>query len=437
MEPEQHGTSYVEMFSLVVTLLNEWMSCVLQEHPEYRILYKCTISQLVKENENLKHKLDEALGRINSLEKRLIFYKSSLSINRSDVATVLVQAYSDLAELRQDEECHSLLRKFLTEEILDNLIELKTETFSSTLLDCTQAGLLVHSSCVGLFAADPECYDVFAPLFEPIIHDCHRGLKDNFVHPESDWGIVSSLSHSDEIRLYIEKCMISCSRSLEFQPFFPKMNKKQYIYVMETVRAVLENFCGKFAPGSFYALEAVDEDTKARLKGEGFMFDEGDEAEQAAGSTNYWPTGRAVYVSQNKSFFTNINHKHHIQFGCIRRDGDMKKTFEQMAFYGKIFEDQLPCVRHPKYGWLTPYPTLLGNGMEIRARIRLKKLPVNVGKFEAILKESNLKLADQVITSNYIFCDLRNTRCIGVTEFDAMQAFIAGIENIIRNETEM
>lgn len=433
MEPEQHGASYVEMFSSVVTLLNEWMSYVLQEQPDHRILYRHTVSQLVKENENLKRKLDEALRRINSLERMNSFYRSSFSSS----LTVLVQAYSDLAELHLDEECHSLLKKCLTEEILNNLIELKTETFSSTLLDCMQAGLLVHSSNVGLFAADPECYDVFAPIFDPIIQDCHRGLGDNFVHPELDWGIVSALSHADELHLYMEKCMIFCSRSLELQPFFPKMKKKHYIYVMETVRAVLENFCGKFVPGSFYALEAVDEDTKARLKGEGFMFDEGDETERAAGSSNYWPTGRAVYVSHDKSFFTYINYNHHIQFGCIRKDGDLKKLFEQISSYGKVFDDQLPCVRHPKYGWLTPYPTLLGTGMEIRARIRLKKLPVNAEKFEAILKESDLKLADQAITSNYVSCDLRNTRCTGMTEFGAMQAFIAGIENIIRIETQM
>lgn len=435
MESKQDVSNYIEIFNVIVALLNDLMSFVLQEQPDYQILY--SVSDLVEENRNLKYQLNEALLRIGLLEKRLSLYKSSIDVAYSDAATAAIQAYSDLERLKRDEECRSLLKKYLTAEILDKLIELETDTFGSTLFDCMQSGIVVHCAAIGLFAADSDCYNVFSLLFDPIIRDCHPGLSDNFVHPTLDWGDPSGLCFPNEMYLCIDKCSILCSRSLQLQPFFPKMKKKHYVYVIEAVRRVLEKFCGKYQPGSFYAFEAIDEDTKARLKGEGFMFDEGDEIEQAAGSSNHWPTGRAVYVSQDKTFVTYINYKNHIQFGCIQKDGDLKKMYLQMVTYSRIFDEKLSCVRHPKYGWLTASPALLGNSLEIEARIKLVKLPAETKKFFDILHKSNLKIVEKVATSNSVFCDLRNTRCLGITESDAMQLFSAGIENIIRAEKEM
>lgn len=392
----------------------------------------------MEENNYLETDLKKALMQISSLEKRLSFYRSRSSANMIDNGTApAIMAYSGLKMLKQNKDCHSLLKKYLTETILDSLIELETKTFSSTLLDCMQSGILVHSSTIGLFAADSDCYDVFAPVFDPIIRECHPGLSNDFIHPILDWGDASKLCYSDEMLLYVENSLISCNRSLESLPFFPKMEEKHYIYAIEAIRTVLENNCGKYQPGLFYALEALDEETKARLKAEGLVFDKGDEAKQAAGSSRHWPTGRAVYFSQDRSFVTYVNYKNHIQFGCVRKDGDLKKMYEQMVNYGRIFDEHLPCVRHSKYGWLTASPSLLGNSLEIRARIRLVKLPTKKEKFHEILQKSNLKLAEQVATPSYVICELKNTRCLGLTEFDAMQAFSAGIEKVIRAEKEM
>lgn len=431
-----NGIHYVEIFNKIIVILNDILNYVLQEDPDTRMV--CAVSDLVKENDNLKQKLNDALARVNLLEKRLWFFKCSInSIDKDGCASTVIRSYSDLETLKQDDGCNSLLKKYLTEEVLDNLIELETGTFNSTISHCIQMGILMHGSSIGLFAADADCYTVFAELFDPIIHDCHPDLSFDFMHPELNWGDPNSLFFSDEMHLYMEKCFIFCSRSLEMQPFFPKMKEKHYIHVIEAIRTILENFCGRYSPGSFYALEAVDEDTRARLKGEGFMFDIGDEEYQAAGSSRHWPIGRAVYISQDKSFVTYINHKNHIRFGCIQKDGNLKKMYEQFVNYGRIFDERLPCARHPKYGWLTASPTLLGNTLEIQARIRLIKLPKEIKKFDEILEKSNLKLAEQVTTANHIFCELRSTRCLGLTEFDTIQMFSAGIENVIRAEREM
>lgn len=434
-ELAQDGTNYVDILQSIIAITEDLMGFILQELPETQFLYAG--SNVIEENYNLKRQLDDAFERIHSLERRLRLFRSNIDLHDTTASAAVIEVYSDLEMLQQDEDCHSLLKKNLTEQIIDNLIEVRTKTFNSTLMDCVQSGFRMHSSTIGLIAADSECFDDFALLFDPIIRDCHSGLSIDFAQPPLDWGNPSALNCSDAMQLYIEKCGIFCSRSLKMQPFFPIMKEKNYVNVMEIIRPVIDNLFSQIFPGSFHALEAIDEDTKARLKGEGFMFDEGDETAQATGSSNHWPTGRAVYISQDKSFVVYINHKNHIRFGCVRNDGDFAKLYEQMVICGKSFDEYLPCARHPKYGWLTASPALLGTSLEIIARVRLAKLPQNIQKFNEILSKSNLKLVDQVSMSKHIFCEVRNTNCLGFSEFDTMAAFVAGINDIISAEIEM
>lgn len=54
-----------------------------------------------------------------------------------------------------------------------------------------------HDSGVGIYAPDAESYTVFAPIFDPIIEDYHKGFKSTDKHPERDWGDVDSLADLD------------------------------------------------------------------------------------------------------------------------------------------------------------------------------------------------------------------------------------------------
>ena len=99
----------------------------------------------------------------------------------------------------------SLLKKYLTKEIFDQLKTKKT-SFGSTLLDVIQSGVENLDSGVGIYAPDAEAYTVFADLFDPIIEDYHGGFKKTDKHPPKDFGDVDTLGNLDptvSIRLNI------------------------------------------------------------------------------------------------------------------------------------------------------------------------------------------------------------------------------------------
>ena len=102
-----------------------------------------------------------------------------------------------IAKLRADPACHSLLKEALTEDILEEIKELKTSSFGSTLKDVIQSGVENADSGIGVYAPDAEAYIVFAPLFNPIIMAYHGGFGPEDVHPTSDFGTTDHLVDLD------------------------------------------------------------------------------------------------------------------------------------------------------------------------------------------------------------------------------------------------
>lgn len=110
-------------------------------------------------------------------------------------AAVLDKLESGYAKLAESDS-KSLLKKYLTKEIFDQLKTRKT-SFGSTLLDIIQSGLENHDSGVGIYAPDAEAYTVFAEIFDPIIDDYHGGFKKTDKHPPKDFGDVDYFGNLD------------------------------------------------------------------------------------------------------------------------------------------------------------------------------------------------------------------------------------------------
>lgn len=110
-------------------------------------------------------------------------------------AAVLDKLESGHAKLAESDS-KSLLKKYLTKEVFDQLKTKKT-SFGSTLLDVIQSGLENHDSGVGIYAPDAEAYTVFAEIFDPIIDDYHGGFKKSDKHPPKDFGDVDYFGNLD------------------------------------------------------------------------------------------------------------------------------------------------------------------------------------------------------------------------------------------------
>ena len=115
-------------------------------------------------------------------------------------------------KLQGDDNCHSLLKKHLTQNVLDDLKNKKTSTFNSTMRDVIQSGVENLDSGIGVYAPDAEAYVVFAALFDPIIEEYHGGFSKDKVHPPSDLGDPSVFGDLDPEKKY-DKLIFRCASS--------------------------------------------------------------------------------------------------------------------------------------------------------------------------------------------------------------------------------
>merc|ERR1712135_9243 len=180
--------------------------------------------------------------------------RSTQSLKMVDAA-VQEKLEAGFAKLQAADNCKSLLKKYLTREVLDKTKDLKT-SFGSTLLDVVQSGMENLDSGVGVYAPDAESYSLFADLFDPIIEDYHTGFKSGDKHPARDFGDVETLGNLDPEGQYIISTRVRCGRSMEGYPFNPCLNEAQQ--------------------------QLIDDH---------FLFKEGDRFLQAANACRYWPTG--------------------------------------------------------------------------------------------------------------------------------------------------
>jgi hypothetical protein len=102
-----------------------------------------------------------------------------------DAATIkkIEDAYKSL---QSHPECKSLLKKYLTKDVVDKCKGKKTK-LGATLYDVIRSGVMNLDSGIGAYAPDAESYTTFAPLFDGIIQEYH-GFSPKDRQPPVDLG---------------------------------------------------------------------------------------------------------------------------------------------------------------------------------------------------------------------------------------------------------
>ena len=76
----------------------------------------------------------------------------------------------------------SLMAKYLTPEIWDELKDHQTAKGHWSLARAINTGCVNEDSTIGLHAGDIDTYTDFAKLFDPVIKDCHGGYGPDQKH---------------------------------------------------------------------------------------------------------------------------------------------------------------------------------------------------------------------------------------------------------------
>ncbi|XP_045449392.1 arginine kinase [Melitaea cinxia] len=350
------------------------------------------------------------------------------------VLEVLEAGFSKL----QASDSKSLLKKYLTREVFDNLKNKKT-SFGSTLLDVIQSGIENLDSGVGIYAPDAEAYTVFADLFDLIIEDYHNGFKKTDKHPPKNWGDVETLGNLDPTSEFIVSTRVRCGRSMEGYPFNPCLTEAQYKEMEEKVSSTLSGLEGELK-GTFYPLTGMSKETQQQLIDDHFLFKEGDRFLQAANACRFWPTGRGIYHNENKTFLVWCNEEDHLRIISMQMGGDLKQVYKRLVTAVNDIEKRIPFSHNDRLGFLTFCPTNLGTTVRASVHIKLPKLAADKAKLEEVAAKYHLQVrgtrGEHTEAEGGVY-DISNKRRMGLTEYEAVKEMYDGIAELIKIEKSL
>ncbi|XP_068150868.1 arginine kinase 1 isoform X3 [Drosophila tropicalis] len=353
-------------------------------------------------------------------------------------AAVLAKLEEGYAKLAASDS-KSLLKKYLTKEVFDNLKNKVTPTFKSTLLDVIQSGLENHDSGVGIYAPDAEAYTVFAELFDPIIEDYHGGFKKTDKHPASNFGDVSTFGNVDPTNEYVISTRVRCGRSMQGYPFNPCLTEAQYKEMEGKVSSTLSGLEGELK-GKFYPLTGMEKAVQQQLIDDHFLFKEGDRFLQAANACRFWPSGRGIYHNDNKTFLVWCNEEDHLRIISMQQGGDLGQIYGRLVNAVNEIEKRVPFSHDDRLGFLTFCPTNLGTTIRASVHIKVPKLAANLAKLEEVAGKYNLQVrgtrGEHTEAEGGVY-DISNKRRMGLTEYQAVKEMYDGIAELIKLEKSL
>ncbi|XP_020816579.1 arginine kinase isoform X1 [Drosophila serrata] len=353
-------------------------------------------------------------------------------------AAVLAKLEEGYAKLAASDS-KSLLKKYLTKEVFDNLKNKVTPTFKSTLLDVIQSGLENHDSGVGIYAPDAEAYTVFADLFDPIIEDYHGGFKKTDKHPASTFGDVASFGNVDPTNEYVISTRVRCGRSMQGYPFNPCLTEAQYKEMEGKVSSTLSGLDGELK-GKFYPLTGMEKAVQQQLIDDHFLFKEGDRFLQAANACRFWPSGRGIYHNDAKTFLVWCNEEDHLRIISMQQGGDLGQIYKRLVTAVNEIEKRVPFSHDDRLGFLTFCPTNLGTTIRASVHIKVPKLASNKAKLEEVAAKYNLQVrgtrGEHTEAEGGVY-DISNKRRMGLTEYDAVKEMYDGITELIKLEKSL
>ncbi len=332
------------------------------------------------------------------------------------------------------EDCRSLLCKYLSRDVFDAL-KGKVTSNGFTLQKAIRSGVENPDSSIGVYAGDEESYDIFAPLFDPIIQEYHGFSKEqrheSNVNPDD-----LDAPNPDPENHYIVSTRIRVGRNIADMPLGPAISREQRNDVERQVFAALDALEGKLS-GTYYPLEGMREAERAQLVADHFLFKAGDRFLESAGLNRDWPEGRGIYHNDEKSFLVWVNEEDQLRIISMQMGGDIKAVFTRLATAIETIGKKISFAYSDHLGYLTSCPTNLGTAMRASVHIKLPKLSEKMTDFEKIADQYHLQIrgihGEHSASEGGVY-DISNRRRLGVTEVECVQEMYDGVVALIAAE---
>jgi len=352
----------------------------------------------------------------------------------ADIQKQCEEAYK---KLQAASDCHSLLKKYYTESVMNACKGRKTK-LGATLIDVIQSGVANLDSGVGVYAPDAEAYTTFKELFDPLIEDYHNGFKPTDKQPPIDLGAdkIGELPDLDPEGKYINSTRIRCGRSLQGYPFNPCLTEANYLEMEKKVKAVFDGITDPDLKGKYYPLDGMSKDVQKQLIEDHFLFKEGDRFLQAANACRYWPKGRGIFHNDKKTFLVWANEEDHLRIISMQPGGNVGQVLERLIKGVNAIQEKVPFSRDDRLGWLTFCPSNLGTTIRASVHMKIPKVSARPD-FKKICED--MKLQPRSIHGEHsesaggVF-DISNKARLGLSEYQAVRQMYDGVKKLIEME---
>ncbi len=330
--------------------------------------------------------------------------------------------------------CESLLCKHLTKEIFEELKDKKTQN-GFALEDAIHSGVVNPDSGIGVYAGDLESYTLFSKLFDPIIQEYH-GFSPEDKHKSNLNPNDLDAPNLDPKGEYIVSTRIRVGRNVADLPLGPAITKEQRNEIEKNVSQSLQAMSGNLA-GRYYPLKGMNDDIKAALIADHFLFKTGDRFLEAAGLNRNWPEGRGIYHNDEKTFLVWINEEDQLRIISMQMGGNILEVFTRLSSAIQEIEKKVAFSYSEHLGYITSCPTNLGTAMRASVHIKLPKLAQDMTAFKAITDKHFLQIrgihGEHSESEGGVY-DISNKRRLGVTEVECVQDMVNGVKELIAKE---
>ncbi len=330
---------------------------------------------------------------------------------------------------------NSMLSKHLSLDIFEALKD-KTTDNGFTLQQAINSGLKNSDSEIGVYAGDAQSYEIFSPLFDKIIEEYHGFSKDD-KHTSNLNTNDLKVKTLDET--YVLSTRIRVGRNLQNFPLGAGISKEQRNEVEHLVSTVLMSLEGELA-GEYFPLLGMKDEVQAQLIKDHFLFKEGDRFLEAAGLNRDWSEGRGIYHNHNKTFLVWLNEEDQLRIISMQKGGDVLEVFSRLVSAIEEIEKHVAFAYSERLGYIASCPTNLGTSMRASVHINLVNLGADMPKFKAITDKYHLQIrgvnGEHTKSEGNVY-DISNSRRLGVTEVEAVQEMIDGVNALIKAEKSL
>lgn len=328
----------------------------------------------------------------------------------------------------------SLTQKYLPKNLWEALS--KSTKYGTNIYDCVKSAVENPDSNCGLYAPDPDAYDVFSELFYPVIGDYHKvdvaTLKS--VH---DLGNADKLVDlSDRFAEQIVSTRVRVGRTVKGFPMASKLNREQRLQLEAKVKEGLSKLDGELA-GTYRSLTEMSYEERNALIEEHILYNDADDKYlRSAGGYNDWPIGRGIFLNKAKNFIVWVNEEDHIRIITMQKGASLKQVWGRLVKAIHAMETVMEFVCHDKFGYLTFCPTNIGTSLRASVHVKLPKIAEN-GKMKDICEKLDLQprgVHGEHTESIGGVYDISNKIRIGRTEWDLINTMWNGVKTLLENE---